>query len=31
MWEKIPMNDRSYVIIEERRNPPMREQRAVTI
>jgi hypothetical protein len=26
MWEKIPMNDRPCVIIEERRNPPMGEQ-----
>jgi hypothetical protein len=31
MWEKIPMNDRPCVIMEERRNPPMGEQRAVTI
>jgi hypothetical protein len=23
MWEKIPMNDRPCVIMEERRNPPM--------
>jgi hypothetical protein len=31
MWEKIPMDDRPCVIMEERRNPPMGEQRAVTI
>jgi hypothetical protein len=31
MWEKIPMDDRPCIIIEERRNPPMGEQRAVTI
>jgi hypothetical protein len=31
MWEKIPINDRPCVIIEERRNPPIREQRAVII
>jgi hypothetical protein len=31
MWEKIPMNDRPCVIMEERKNPPIREQRAVTI
>jgi hypothetical protein len=31
MWEKIPIDDRPCVIIKERRNPPMREQRAVTI
>jgi hypothetical protein len=29
MWEKIPLDDRPCVIMEERRNPPMGEQRAV--
>jgi hypothetical protein len=31
MWEKMPMNDGPCVIMEERRNPPMGEQRAVTM
>jgi hypothetical protein len=31
MWEKMPIDDRPCVIMEERRNPPVGEQRAVTI
>jgi hypothetical protein len=31
IWEKIPMDNRPCVIMEERRNPPMGEQRAVII
>jgi hypothetical protein len=31
MWEKIPMNDRPCVIMEEMRDPPIGEQRAITM